>query len=217
MNTQSKHGFNPNDVKAKDTEFSALITSDVEKQTDKIKVHTTSATDILNELLATIKPVDFLLLIFPKGEPPTNFKITNNHYLILVVEQLLKTAKLNNWGLAKKNDFIYVYSGQYWISIDKEEFKFFLGQVALKMGVEKFTGKIHRFRDDLYKQFISDAFLPTPKIDNEKVLINLLNGTFEVSPNRRKLRDFKRADFLTHQLPFVYDAQATAPKFQKFL
>lgn len=253
MNTQNTHSLNPNDVKAKDTEFSALITSDVEKQTDKIEVHTTNATDVLNELLATIKAVDFLFIAYPEAKKILarinelkphainpdgslnadnkeavneyndlnkkfqSYRLTNNHYLILVVEQLLKTAKLNNWGLAKKNEFIYVYNGQYWINTNIEEFKFFLGRVALKMGVEKFKGKIHTFKDDLYKQFMSDAYLPTPKTDDKKVLINLLNGTFEISPTRRKLREFKRADFITHQLPFMHDEEATAPMFQRFL
>lgn len=254
MNTQSKHSLkNPIDAKAKDTKFSELITSDIEKQTDKIEVHCTSATDILNNLLDSIKAVDFLYLAYPESEKVktrikelepfiknsdgslnTNnkegvkeyndlnkklntFRLTNNHYLILVIEHLLKTAKANNWGLAKKNDFIYVYNEEYWINIDKEELKHFLGQVALKMGVEKFKGKIHTFRDDLYKQFMSEAYLPTPKTDDKKVLINLLNGTFEISPTRRKLREFKRADFITHQLPFMHDEQATAPMFEKFL
>lgn len=254
MKTQDKHSLNTHhNGLSKDTNFSGLITSDIEEQTDKIEVYSTSATDILNELLTNIKAVDFLHLAYPEAEKVKarikevkpfafnsngslntenkeavaeyndlnkelrSYRLTNNHFLILVVEQLLETAKLNNWGLAKKNDFIYVYNEQYWISIDKEEFRYFLGQVALNMGVEKFKGKIHTFKDDLYKQFMSDAYLPTPKVDNKKVLINLLNGTFEISPQNRILREFKRSDFITHQLPFQYNEQATAPIFQRFL
>lgn len=255
MNTQSKHSLNNpnNDVMVKDTNFTTLINADIEKQTDKIEVRSTSATKILEELLTTIKAVDFLFLAYPnvtdvksriaelkihvynsdgsinRDDPEAyneyrdlnkelnSYRLTNNHYLILVVEHLLETAKDNNWGLAKRNDFVYVYNEEYWISIDKEELKHFLGQVALKMGVEKFKGKIHTFRDDLYKQFMSEAYLPTPETDNKRILINLLNGTFEISPSRRRLREFKRSDFITHQLPFQYDALATAPMFQRFL
>lgn len=144
-------------------------------------------------------------------------KLTKNHYLILCIEQLLKIAIANKWGLCKKNGFIYLYNGSYWNEIDKERFQFFLGNVALQMGVEKFKGKIHTFKDELFKQFLADAYLPTPKIKSNSVLINLQNGTFEITPKSRKLRGFEQKDFITHQLPFEYEPEATAPLFQKYL
>lgn len=144
-------------------------------------------------------------------------KLTKNHYLILCIEQLLKIADVNKWGLCKKNGFIYLYNGSYWNEIDKERFQFFLGNVALKMGVEKFKGKIHTFKEDLFKQFMADAYLPTPKTKKNSILINLQNGTFEITPTNRGLRPFDSKDFITHQLPFEYEPEATAPLFQKYL
>ena len=144
-------------------------------------------------------------------------KLTKNHYLIICIEQLLKIAIANKWGLCKKNGFIYLYNGTYWIEIDKERFQFFLGNVALQMGVEKFKGKIHTFKEDLFKQFMADAYLPTPKGKLNSILINLLNGTFEITPTKRGLRNFEQKDFITHQLPFEYDPEAAAPMFQKYL
>lgn len=144
-------------------------------------------------------------------------KLTKNHYLILCIEQLLKIAISNKWGLCKKNGFIYLYNGSYWNEIDKERFQFFLGNVALQMGVEKFKGKIHTFKDELFKQFLADAYLPTPKTKTNSVLINLQNGTFEITPKSRKLRGFEQKDFITHQLPFEYEPEAIAPLFQKYL
>jgi putative DNA primase/helicase len=85
------------------------------------------------------------------------------------------------------------------------------------MGVDKFRGKIHTFKEDLYKQFLSDSYLPTPKRDKNSVLINLQNGTFELKANSQKLRDFQQKDFITHQLPFEYDPEAKAPLFKKYL
>jgi putative DNA primase/helicase len=145
------------------------------------------------------------------------FKLTKNHYLIICIEQLLKIAKANKWGLCKKNGFIYLYNGCYWVEIDKESFQFFLGNVALQMGVEKFKGKIHTFKEELFKQFMAEAFLPTPQGKNNSVLINLLNGTFGITPNKRGLKPYDPEDFITHQLPFEYDPEATAPMFQKYL
>ena len=145
------------------------------------------------------------------------YKLSKNHYLVLCVEQLLKIAKVNNWGLCKKNGFIYLYNGSYWSEINKESFQSFLGSVSLKMGVEKFKCKIHTFKDELFKQFMADAYLPTPKANRKNVLINLENGTFEIKPSKRELREFNRNDFLTHQLPFKYEPDAKAPLFQKYL
>ena len=145
------------------------------------------------------------------------YRLSKNHYLELCIEQLLKIAKANNWGLCKKNGFIYLYNGSFWSEVGKESFQSFLGNIALKMGVEKFKAKIHTFKDELFKQFMADAYLPTPKANKKKVLINLQNGTFEITPRKRILREFKRGDFLTHQLPFEYDAHAEAPLFQKYL
>lgn len=146
-----------------------------------------------------------------------SFKLTKNHYLIICVEQLNKIAEVNKWGLSKKNGVIYLYNGFYWNEIDKERFQFFLGNVALKMGVEKFKGKIHTFKEDLFKQFMSDTYLPTPTGKNNCILINLLNGTFEITPTKRGLRNFEQKDFITHQLPFEYDPESTAPMFQRYL
>lgn len=147
----------------------------------------------------------------------SKYKLTKNHYLIICIDQLLKIAEDNNWSLCKKNGFIYLYNGQYWNEIDKESFQFFLGNVALKFGVEKYKAKIHTFKEELFKQFMADAYLPTPPIKRDSVLINLLNGTFEITSKKRGLRKFNSIDFITHQLPFDYEPDATAPLFQKYL
>jgi putative DNA primase/helicase len=146
-----------------------------------------------------------------------SYKLSKNHYLVLCVEQLLKIAKANNWGLCKKNGFIYLYNGSYWSEINQESFQYFLGSVSLKMGVEKFKAKIHTFKDELFKQFMADAYLRTPQTNGKNVLINLENGTFEITPTKRTLKVFDRNDFLTHQLPFEYNPDASAPLFKKYL
>lgn len=171
---------------------------------------------ILDELLKNIQKIDFEYLAF-KNNRTENSKLTKNHYLIICIEELLRIANLNNWGLCKKDGFIYIYNGCFWNGIGKESFQFFLGNVALKMGVEKFKGKIHTFKDDLYKQFMSDAYLPTPKSKEDCVLINLQNGTYEITSKIRGLRNFHQSDFITYQLPFEYDPKAKAELFQKYL
>jgi putative DNA primase/helicase len=85
------------------------------------------------------------------------------------------------------------------------------------MGVDAITAEYHLFRDHLHKQFLAAASLPRPDPSNGVCLINLRNGTFEITPTKLELRGFKREDFLTHQLPFDYAENATAPSWQRFL
>lgn len=145
-------------------------------------------------------------------------KITVKHFEIITIEQLLKLAEKNKWGICKNQDFIYLYNGAYWKEIDKEAFQKFLGEAAEKMSVSKFTARHFQFRERLFKQFISTAYLPTPHENNDKVLINLRNGTFEIDKNgKTKLRPANQKDFLTYQLGFDYQPEATAPMFETYL
>lgn len=144
-------------------------------------------------------------------------KLNLKHYLVLSIENALQFAEKNRWGLCKNHDFIYLYNGTFWAEIDKETFQKFLGEAAEQMGVAKFSARFYQFREQLFKQFLATAYLPTPESNKDTVLINLQNGTFEISPRGTKLKPFDRSDFITYQLPFEYNPQAKAPLFEAYL
>ncbi|CAA7392074.1 DNA primase family protein [Chryseobacterium fistulae] len=198
----------------------------------------TPHTEILKELLQQFEVLDFELLAFPQieqlreeleklpresdvantiREQLDKFKLNVKHYLILSVENVLNIAEGNRWGLCKNHDFIYLYNGTFWNEIDKEQFQKFLGEATEQMGVAKFSARYYQFREQLFKQFLSTAYLPTPENRKDEVLINLQNGTFEISPKGTKLRAFDRSDFITYQLSFEYNSQAEAPLFKAYL
>jgi len=85
------------------------------------------------------------------------------------------------------------------------------------MGVPILTAKYFDFKEKMHKQFLASAYLPEPDFNIDKVLINLKNGTFELSNKTQELRKFDSADFITYQLPFDYNPKAGAPVFQKYL
>jgi putative DNA primase/helicase len=87
---------------------------------------------------------------------------------------------------------------------------------AIRSGVPNLTARYHKFRDELFKQFVCDGHLPPPP-ESDTTLINLKNGTFEISETTLKLRKPEAADFLKYQLPFEYQQAATAPMFMVFL
>ena len=198
----------------------------------------TPHSEILEQLIEQFETLDFELLAFPEVEqlrkqltnlnPETEqakdirkrldkIKVNIKHYLVLSIENVLKVAENNRWGLCKNHDFIYLFNGTYWDEIDKEIFQKFLGEAAEQMGVAKFSAMYYQFREQLYKQFLGTAYLPTPETDKDTVLINLQNGTFEINDKGTQLRPFNRKDFITYQLPFDYEPQAKAPLFQKYL
>lgn len=203
------------------------------------KVGATPHTEILQQLIEQLEPIDFEKQAFPKlqklkyklekkevgsddakaiQKQINKLKLNQKHLLILSVENILKCAEKRRWGLCKNHDFIYLYNGTFWNDIDKEEFQKFLGEASEKIGVAKFDARFFLFREKLFKQFLSTAYLPTSETDKNKVLINLMNGTFEINPKgKTKLRPFDRSDFLTYQLPFEYDPKAKAPMFEAYL
>jgi putative DNA primase/helicase len=140
--------------------------------------------------------------------------------VVIAIEKVLELAENNNWGLCKKHDFIYLYNGAYWSQLDEDQLESFLGQAAREMGVDKFKADYYQFREKLLKQFMSIAHLPTPEKPDELVLINLKNGTVEINPVKKEpvnVRPPKQTDFLTYQLPFKYDEEASAPRFNRYL
>ncbi len=215
----------------------ATILNHVEQLKSKNEAATPHA-EILNQLIEQFEPLDFEALAFPqvkklreqleKTAPGSEqskdilkqldkLKLNLKHYLVLSIENVLQKAEKNCWGLCKNHDFIYLYNGTFWAEVDKETFQKFLGEAAERMGVAKFSARFYQFREQLFKQFLATAYLPTPEIQKNTVLINLQNGTFEISPQGTNLRPFDRSDFITYQLPFEYNPQAKAPLFEAYL
>lgn len=170
-------------------------------------------TEILQEIIENLKPVDFRKIAGLKEKDA----LTQKHLVVLTVRQVLEIAAKIKCGLCRNGDFFYTYNGEFWQKLDKDDFEPFLVKCAEKLGVDGISASYHKFSSELSKQFFATAHLPKPKRKSEKVLINLQNGTFEITENKVEKRDFDRADFLTYQLPFTYDKNATCPKWQNFL
>ncbi|HRO40796.1 MAG TPA: phage/plasmid primase, P4 family [Flavobacteriales bacterium] len=169
---------------------------------------------LLDKLLEQIEKVDFR---DRAGLTAEDEKLGRKHFLVCAVEEVLAKARANHWDLCKNAAFTYVYNGAFWETVEKEELQTFLGEAAERMGVDKFEARHYVFMGQLVQQFHAKGHLPTPEPSAEVVLVNLRNGTFEIGPRGHRLRPASPADFLTYQLPFDFDPEATAPKFQAYL
>ena len=183
------------------------------QDTQKLSISVEHA-EILSLLIEQIVEVRFREVT---GLTDESQKLLKKHYLVCCIENVLETAHQCNWGICRHHHFIYLYNSQYWSLIDKAEIEGFLGVAAEKMGIDKYDARHYMFREQLFKQFLAVANLPKPVPSDEVVYINLLNGTFEISTQKQMLRQPDRHDFMTYQLPFGYDVNATCPMFDKYL
>lgn len=208
MKKDKKTNIGIDDVLKEQTELLEAVAQ------DKELLKQNQVANILTEMLNHIEPVNFRE--YCKLDNDSD-KLQRKHFLVACIEILLNTVNEKGFSLCRKSEFIYLYNSEYWENVNDEVFKDFLGSVALKMGVNRFDAKYHDFKDNLYKQFIADAGLKEIKSTSNTTLINLTNGTFEITPKKQSLREFRKSDFITYQLPFAYNKDATAPIFKNFL
>jgi putative DNA primase/helicase len=180
-----------------------------ESATAHIKPHSV----LLAELLESVPAVDFKT----ETQTPDDKPVSQRDYRVITVEKLLELVAAKQWGICKRFDFVYLYNGAYWQTLEKDMLMAFLKDVALKMGVPASVGKDYQFRRHLHEQFLADAYLPPAPAQDGVTFVNLGNGTLELSPDGEQMRDFQARDFLTYQLPFAYQPGARAPLFVAFL
>jgi putative DNA primase/helicase len=178
-----------------------------------------SKDEILKSLIKQCVLVDFTAKLYPNlsGEERAELKVKRSEMKVLIIYEILQWAQANNWALCKQGGFYYLYNGAYWETLTEDDVKHFLSECAAKLGTKQVLAKECQFVDDLYRQFLFSAHLQPPEFAPDRVLINLQNGTFEVTTERQELRTINNSDFLSYQLPFWYDAGATAPIFRKYL
>jgi len=199
---------------------------------------TIDKTEALKLLLKQAEPVDFLTLKYPEVEKLRKrlencddeneakkiqrqidgLVLKRDDYVFDVIKEIQRLANDNSLGLCLNNQLVYLYNGAFWDLLDKSQFYKFLCDIAEKMGLPERIAHFHRFQKELISQFETVASIPTPEINSDIVLINLRNGTYEINGNgETRLRPPRKEDFITYQLPFNYDPNATAPKFNKYL
>lgn len=169
--------------------------------------------EILDQIIEHLQPIDF----YEEANLEAGEKLTAKHQIVITVRQVLKAASGLNLGLCRNQAFLYSFNGEFWGLIEREDLERFLRKCADKLGVDKITANYHKFAGELYKQFLTLASKAKTVERDDTVVINLKNGTFEVTKNKFHLREFRREDFLTYQLDFDFDKSAAYPKWQEFL
>ncbi|MBV6879109.1 phage/plasmid primase, P4 family [Epilithonimonas ginsengisoli] len=212
------------------------IVDEIRPKRETVKDQSLNQNQILSEIIKNLKPADFVAEVFPVvielrekhqnadeeektkiAEKISKLKLQQKNYIVIAIEKTLQLAENLKLDFCLHNNIVYTYNGVYWQSLEDNELERFLGDCAKTLGVPKYDASYFDFRSKMVKQFFSVAHLPKPETKTESVLINLQNGTLEISQYGVNLRDHLPRDFLTYVLPFNYDPEATAPIFNNFL
>jgi len=169
--------------------------------------------EIFEAIMALAQPLDFRTL----SKLPDKEKLRYHDYLVGVINEIIRLSQYVRYGLTYHNGCIYVFNKMYWSRIREKTFKDFLGRAAQKMGAGYAIAQHFKFKDNLYDQFISASDHPNSDLPKKSVLISLKNGTFDVGLESQFLREPRDEDFLTYQLPFKFDKDATCPMFIEFI
>ena len=175
--------------------------------------------EVLKTILSNIKEVDF------RGEAGADKELDKLNFRILLVncsKKILQAAEACGLGICNSHDKIYLYNGEYWNRVGNHKFFTFLGEAAYKMGIDEHIAMHCSFQEQLLKQllFAADMYDENNFEDcnaNNKTIINLANGTFEIDGLNIRLKNPEKEDFLTYQLPFKYDESAQCPIFDNYL
>lgn len=171
------------------------------------------------ESLAEIDLLDFAQKEL--GLPPTteegSRRQPKNERIVLAISYFLRALEERGSGIEIHQGLPHVYDGSRWMAMDQQDCKRLLGFAAEKIGVPRVESRHYGFQEQLFAQLSAAGGRFQGEPDRGAVLINLMHGTLEIDRHAERLRDFKREDFLTYQLPFTYDPKATCPKFETYL
>ena len=145
---------------------------------DKPEERPKDARAIMAELRDLVLRVDFVSLVHPEAgsikermksviddaERDTlkkrlaRLKVTERQKYVVIVDELLRLAEANNYGLAKNGAFVYLYNGRYWEEIEKDLLTDYLGEIAERMGVKRYDARQFQVKENLMKQFLCSSF-----------------------------------------------------------
>lgn len=189
-----------------------------------LKKRLPNPSEVLSAIINEAPEHDVILDRLLEDLPEVNFyerngfkPVKRTDYIVLVIDEILATAKAKGWQLAYQDKQVYLYNGEYWRPLADDQLKHFLSNAALKLGVEPNVAQYHKIQDELLKQFYASAYMPPPKRKNGDTLINLKNGTYRINESGQRLQGFNAGDFLKYQLPFDYDPNRECVLFREYL
>lgn len=174
----------------------------------------------LAALLMTVQPYNqndwelaYSKIDYDIGKSSPTQQITRN----CISNELLDIARSNSWYLTHHYGDTYIFNGQFWIKLEKVQLINFVKDIAIKMGRPRYEAGDKKFGKELYEQLLHDGRFISTSNPTEELLLNMENGTLEITNSGIQLRNFDYKDFLTYQLNFKYAPSAVNQEWLDFL
>lgn len=170
---------------------------------------------VLDKILEEAKPFNIRERLNMEGCDPK--EINSKHLKILTIDEVKRIARTLGYCIGYNSGSIFLFNGEYWKEVENTRFVDFLVRIVKKL---KFPWSIRKdayFIKNLMFQFHTLALILDREQDLSTVKVNLKNGTYWISPTEKKLKQFNERDFIKYQLPFEFNPEATAPKWENYL
>nr|WP_255610460.1 phage/plasmid primase, P4 family [Robertkochia sp. 3YJGBD-33] len=169
---------------------------------------------LINKTLALFKPIDFRK---EAGVNNSSDDLKRKDKIIICIDHLISKLEKSNFGITVRKGEVYLYNSQFWVALSEDLALFYMGEAAERMAMPQLEAKHHHFRKEMLQQLATSAFIPGIDQESKFTLINLTNGTFSITKDRQFIRNFRKEDFMTYQLPFEYNPETQAPIWQSYL
>lgn len=151
-----------------------------------------------------------ILNAIPQSITPTNKKGANAE----ICYKIQQTAiSIGHPFQTFRDQCVYCYTGNHWVSIDDFDLKIFLREALGMMTNNMVEASQREVVEGLFKQFPYTVMGLTVEQNKEK--INFLNGTLDLKNG--SLGQHSSLDYFRYVLPYPYDPNATCPMFMKYL
>lgn len=196
-------------------EFEELKADEIREEVLDSKVLSVEHIKVLQRILDEAKALSIQEKLSAMNCYPRTIRA--KHFKIAAIEEIKRIASELGYDLGKNSGSIFLFNGEYWKEVENETFVHFLLGFATKLNFPWDIRKDCEFIQKLHAQFSTISLILDKSPDPDSVKINLQNGTYWISPTEKKLKQFNERDFIKYQLPFEFNPEATAPKWEKFL
>lgn len=189
---------------------------------DSISAYGKSVTEVLDAILQTVQ--------VPSQDTISDImELKKNERMqalqSLVCEAVIQAAKddiyVERYSQRQRaQQHALVYTGTHWKLSDEQAMIDFFRYCAERMLIPSVYAHDHSFMNAVREQilFCLSRHQDKDEVDESTVLVNLQNGTLEVSSYGILFREHRRKDYLKFVLPYNYDPNAThCPLWTRFL
>lgn len=142
--------------------------------------------------------------------------LTPQIYKVLFIMVLIDLSEEIGHPLSDFGAETRVYSGTHWLTTNDDQLLHFIMNAGEKIGVPRFMALDSDFAKRCIRQLQAAGY--RRRVVSNETKLNFLNGTLKLDQNGNfKLEEHNPDDLLTYVLPYEYDENANASKFEKYL